>query len=150
MDPSLIAVILSLTVTTLGAVISFFSKKGEKRDVNDANLRDDQRELLTKLYERDDVSQTRIEKLIKENEEIRAQMEKVRQEFQAQVNEMRDERRDARFAREIAESRGAAEVGARSRLSKSIPMNEATIKRAGDAAEKVTRAKQDAEEEEDD
>lgn len=104
------------------------AKETESAVKNDANLRDDQRELLAMLYERDKASQERIDKLQSEVDRLRLLVEHLQSQLAAEQR-----------MREASDARAAAESLARRRLRISSTADEREITEMGDTAERKYR-----------
>jgi septal ring factor EnvC (AmiA/AmiB activator) len=106
------------------------AREQESAVKNDANLRDDQRELLAMLYERDKASQDRIDKLQGEVDRLRLLVEHLQSQLAAEQR-----------MREASDARAVAESSARQRLRISSTADEREITEMGDTAEQKYRDK---------
>ena len=108
MDPTIVVSAGALIVSTIGAYFALRGKKAEVRVVDDANLRDDQREFIKVLRSSEAEQRERGIALEAEIQRLRTEMTALREDLAQTRADLAAER----SARRAGEAAGAAERAA--------------------------------------
>ena len=108
MDPTIAVSAVALILSAIGAYFTFRGKKAEVRVVDDANLRDDQREFIAVLRSSEAEQRKRGVVLETEIQRLRTEMTALREDLAQTRADLAAER----AARRAGEASGAAERAA--------------------------------------
>lgn len=115
MDPTIAVSAVALILSAIGAYFTFRGKKAEVRVVDDANLRDDQREFIAVLRSSEKEQRERSAALEKEIQRLRAEIVALHDDLAETREDLAQTRADLaaeRAARRAGEAAGAAERAA--------------------------------------
>lgn len=108
-DPTIVLAIIALISSFIAAAFAFRGKKGETKTVDDANLRDDQRELIVELRLDSITNREARISLEKEVDRLRKDMRDVIEMFEKKLTALRDELEQTRV--ELEQERVARRAG---------------------------------------